>query len=341
MAENTENYNLEKPAGNDTVDINVFNNNFDIIDTELSKRAELVDGKVPTEQLPEMDYLSPTGEGKDVTVTFSEAGSRANIATGEKLSVLFGKIKKYFSDLKAVAFSGSYNDLSNKPTSLPANGGTSAACTGNAATATKLQTARAINGVSFDGQQNITIADSTKAPTNHASTGTTYGVGNASSYGHVKVRNDLVGTETSGATVSPAQIKTLSEKLQKVSTPGRGSVIYTGEVIKGGTLTKNIPIGADCTNATMYFKSNDTSLQGIGVVKITDLNHTYGYAGGYTPAHSDYGAERILPAIENFFGTKGIELKEAYITGTNLRIVFNNVGEYSFNLNCKVLWEAW
>ena len=30
--------------------------------------------------------------------------------------MLFGKIKKFFSDLKTVAFTGSYTDLSNKPT---------------------------------------------------------------------------------------------------------------------------------------------------------------------------------------------------------------------------------
>lgn len=36
--------------------------------------------------------------------------------------------------------------------------------TGNAATATALQTARTINGVSFDGTANITVADSTKEP---------------------------------------------------------------------------------------------------------------------------------------------------------------------------------
>jgi hypothetical protein len=43
--------------------------------------------------------------------------------------------------------------------------GSSASCTGNAATATALQTARTINGVSFNGTANITVADSTKAPT--------------------------------------------------------------------------------------------------------------------------------------------------------------------------------
>jgi hypothetical protein len=39
-----------------------------------------------------------------------------------------------------------------------------AVLSGNASTATKLQTARTINGVSFDGSTNITIADSTKEP---------------------------------------------------------------------------------------------------------------------------------------------------------------------------------
>jgi len=60
--------------------------------------------------------LDTTGNASNVTVTFTSASSRTNVATGEKLSVLLGKIAKYFADLKAVAFSGSYNDLSNKPT---------------------------------------------------------------------------------------------------------------------------------------------------------------------------------------------------------------------------------
>lgn len=42
--------------------------------------------------------------------------------------------------------------------------GSSASTTGNAATATALQTARTINGVSFNGTANITVADATKLP---------------------------------------------------------------------------------------------------------------------------------------------------------------------------------
>ena len=61
--------------------------------------------------------------------TFTESSERENIESNEKFPTLFGKIKKFFTDLKEVAFSGSYNDLSDTPDipvipgSLPANGG--------------------------------------------------------------------------------------------------------------------------------------------------------------------------------------------------------------------------
>ncbi len=55
-----------------------------------------------------------------VNTTFTEASTRANINSGDTFSTILGKIKKFFTDLKAVAFSGSYNDLSNKPT-IPTN----------------------------------------------------------------------------------------------------------------------------------------------------------------------------------------------------------------------------
>lgn len=54
--------------------------------------------------------LDKTGDGKDVTATFTEASARENIGTGEKLSVIFGKIKKWFTDLKALAFKDTVSD---------------------------------------------------------------------------------------------------------------------------------------------------------------------------------------------------------------------------------------
>ena len=88
--------------------------------------------------------------------------------------------------LAKVATSGSYTDLSNKPTiptassTTPKAAGTAAigsastyaradhvhpsqtSVSGNAGTATKLQTARAINGTSFDGSKDITITADAK-----------------------------------------------------------------------------------------------------------------------------------------------------------------------------------
>lgn len=57
----------------------------------------------------------PNVSTNDQTPTFTEASTRNNIASGEKLSVIFGKIQKFFNDLKTVAFSGSYTDLTNQP----------------------------------------------------------------------------------------------------------------------------------------------------------------------------------------------------------------------------------
>ncbi len=50
-----------------------------------------------------------------INVEFTESTTRKNIESGEEIKTLFGKIKKFFSELKTVAFTGSYNDLTNKP----------------------------------------------------------------------------------------------------------------------------------------------------------------------------------------------------------------------------------
>lgn len=63
--------------------------------------------------------LSGTGVVTDIegaTVEFTQASTRTNIVSGESISTLFGKVKKWFADLSTVAFSGSYADLSNTPT---------------------------------------------------------------------------------------------------------------------------------------------------------------------------------------------------------------------------------
>ena len=77
------------------------------------------------------DKLDKTGDASNVTTVFTTATTRSNLTTKEKLSISLGKISKYFSDLKTVAFTGSYNDLINRPTSMTANGGNSATVNGH------------------------------------------------------------------------------------------------------------------------------------------------------------------------------------------------------------------
>lgn len=58
----------------------------------------------------------PNVSTNDQTPTFTQATTRANIVSGEKLSVMLGKMMKWFTDLKTVSFSGSFNDLIDIPT---------------------------------------------------------------------------------------------------------------------------------------------------------------------------------------------------------------------------------
>lgn len=51
----------------------------------------------------------------DVNVEFNEAASRQQINSGESVKTLFGKLRKFLTDLKAVAFTGAYSDLSGTP----------------------------------------------------------------------------------------------------------------------------------------------------------------------------------------------------------------------------------
>lgn len=99
--------------------------------------------------------------------TFTEATDRVNVMSGETIPTLFGKIKKWFTDLKEIAFSGSYNDLSDTPT-IPA----AVSVKGNNETAYRTGevnlTAEDIGAVATDGDtaENtvaFTSADSTTA----------------------------------------------------------------------------------------------------------------------------------------------------------------------------------
>lgn len=92
-------------------------------------------------------------------------------STAEALSAAQGKALKDLVDGKAATSHGTHvsyggNGTASTVSRSDHSHAAQTSVSGNAGTATKLATARTINGVSFDGSANITVADSTKvAPT--------------------------------------------------------------------------------------------------------------------------------------------------------------------------------
>lgn len=99
-----------------------FNKNFETASNNIKMNGTASAGS--SDNVARSDHVHPSdtaklgtsGNASNVTVTFTAAAARANITTGEKLSVILGKLAKWFADFNKVAFSGNYTDLSNKPT---------------------------------------------------------------------------------------------------------------------------------------------------------------------------------------------------------------------------------
>lgn len=106
--------------------------------------------------------VSPTGETVQARIgTDNLGGLFYHASTNQSHAFRIGTNNNVFvirDDDTKVVFSSN-----NNPFATVTHDGV-AKWVGNANTATKLQTARTINGVSFDGTANITIADSTKLP---------------------------------------------------------------------------------------------------------------------------------------------------------------------------------
>ena len=131
--------------------------------------------------------LDKTGDGKDLTVTFTEAANRQNIGTGETLAVMFGKIKKFFADLKTVAFSGKLADLTDDSTHRTVTDEQIAAWNGkqDALGYTPVPDTRKVNGKALSADITLTAADVGAATSNH---------------GHGAITNDgKIGTQANNA----------------------------------------------------------------------------------------------------------------------------------------------
>lgn len=102
----TKYYDLQMDDPQDDYDVEVVNANLKKIDEQMKTRENATDAL----QEPE----------------FTVAEKRENIASKERMPKILGKIAKFFTDLKTVAFSGKYSDLDGKPAIVNNNTATEA-----------------------------------------------------------------------------------------------------------------------------------------------------------------------------------------------------------------------
>lgn len=105
----TKNYGLKKPEPTDPYNVNDFNESFDVIDTTLKAVAEVAESSAEhpaNKSNPHSVTKSQIGLGNvpnvstnDQTPTYTAATANADLSSGEKLSVAFGKISKAVSSL--------------------------------------------------------------------------------------------------------------------------------------------------------------------------------------------------------------------------------------------------
>lgn len=77
-----------------------FNNDAGPLTVVTGGQVEVKMTDFVTDRTPAfLNKLDKTGDGSDVTVTFTEAATDTDIASGDKLSILFGKILKRFTNI--------------------------------------------------------------------------------------------------------------------------------------------------------------------------------------------------------------------------------------------------
>lgn len=217
--------------------------------------------------------VAEEGDASDTTVAFSAAAERANITTGEKLSALFSKIAKWLSDLNPVAFSGSYDDLSNKPT-IPTN--TWRPVQDNLASSSTTDSLSANQGRLL---ANGSARDNTKMPV----TGGTFTgpIGFARAVGFANSTWNPVGDDCYMGDFNAAgcvAFKSMSSQLTGIALVGAGSNIY------GRLLVQND--GGDmylATNGAFYVSNGNNSAR----------------APIYASAFTQSSSRRVKKNIEN------------------------------------------
>lgn len=227
------------------------------------------DSKALTQSAQWKEFLPPNGDGSSVSVTPDGTSTGYDLGSGTTLKVLAQKFKNLVNALKSLAFKDKVTDSDISGTISDSHIASASTWSGKQS-ALDTQTAYSARGSAtkvpqittnslgqVTGISEVTISGVT--PSSHASTGTTYGVGTTSNYGHVKLLNGDLNGKSYTDGVAAASDHTHGQYLtshQSITTGSRnGSIGVSGRDVdvKGlGRLAYKSTIDTDDVSSGRY-----------------------------------------------------------------------------------------
>ena len=208
-----------------------------------------------------------------------------------------------YTDVGAAASSHTHNYAGSS--SAGGSATTALACTGNSATATKLQTARTINGVSFDGSANITVTAAANGGTSASCTG------NSATATKLQTARTINGVSFDGSaniTVTAAANGGTSASCSGNS--ATATKLQTARTINGTSFngSANITTANWGTARTLTIGASSQSING---------------SANYTYSHSAMQVGRAYSHSYNYGGNENAITTAAFIT------ILTNLGAFS------------
>lgn len=185
------------------------------------------------------------------------------------------------------------------------------------------------NGV-YDGSAaktvNITASSIGAAPTSHASTGTTYGKGTNNNYGHVKLSDEINGTDAAasgGTAATPKAVKAAYDaaaKLASANSFAASNTFNSTTTFKGNIILDSALYGASLPSSTtggqLYFmEDNSPSLPSGGATNQILVSDASGNAKWHSVAKSTDTSKRYLV---NTGSASGLDYVESVYTQDNV-----------------------
>lgn len=280
------------------------------------------------------------------TPTVTEASTRANLAVGDSLKTIIGKIKKFFADLKTVAFTGSYTDLTDQPTIpvIPSNNITGSGTNGKL---TKWNGANSItdgpalsSAVSSQTQSTKFLREDGTWSAPSYTTNTDEKVKQENTTGSADYRvllsngaNDTTETKTARKSTklkfNPSTGNLQATQLNGVnigSSPKFTDENTTYTLSVSGNNIVLTPSSGSANTITVPYATNAGSLWWGGTVSGAYIE---GYAGG-TPSIAGYASNNYIPTcgavLDYLTANYGSKLFYKYVSGTTNANGFLNMG---------------